>query len=134
MKKSGRSISKKGLQKKIEHLIRDYLIKTRNNGVCELGGCGKVATQADHCFSRLIRQIAFTPSNLTAVCAGHNRAKKLNPLVQIAVEKHVCMREGTREFKRLQRIRFANKPFPKWNDWTWLEGQLKKAEALHAKM
>ena len=124
-----KKISIKKLQKKIEHIVRDYLIKTRNDGKCEL--CLNKATEADHCFSRTVKQLFFNLSNLTAICRGcHVKKTHRVKAYDLEVYEFVKNREGVLVYDKIFWIAKAHVPFPDWSKRQWLENKLKWAEGL----
>jgi len=124
-----KKIKIKALQKKIEYTIRDFLIKTRNNGLCEI--CKNKATEADHCFSRQCKELMFELGNLTAICKScHLKKTHRVNAYDLIVYDHVWERGSGLEFESMRRVAERLRPFKDWSSRLWLEGKLKWAQKL----
>ena|SRR3990167_2947894 len=121
-----RKISIKGLQRKLEHLQRDYLIKKRG-GKCEMCA-SKENLIADHCFSRKVRQLFLDERNITILCNDICHFKKMYRInnMDARVLWHVRKREGERAFEEMWDIAGSHKPFPNWSKRWWLNEKLKE--------
>lgn len=125
-------ISVKGLQKKLEHLNRDYLKKIRGDK-CELCKENK-AVVADHCFSRKVRQLFFDRRNLTVLCGGchFKKTHRIN-CVDLQIYELVKSREGEPAFFEMFKVSRYHKPFPEFSKRWYLEEiqeQLKKITVI----
>src|SRR3990167_5164953 len=99
-----RKISIKGLQLKLEHRLRDWVIK-RDGGKCQV--CGSRSNLlADHCFSRQVRELFYRPENLTCLCSNCNFQKKMDGTKGITLKVYdiVLFREGNEKFMDMYRI------------------------------
>src|SRR3990167_1552036 len=118
--------SVKLLQKKLEHLQRDLLIKKRD-GKCEMCRSTKNLI-ADHCFSRKVRQLFLDERNITILCNHNCHFKKTHRInnMDARILQHVRCREGDDAFEEMWDIAGSHKPFPNWSKRWWLNEKLKE--------
>ena|SRR3990167_10307770 len=117
-----RKPSIKSFQKKLEHRLRELVIK-RDGGKCQV--CGSTENLiSDHCFSRQVRQLFYWPENLTCLCSNCNFLKKCDSTKGIALRIYdiVAAREGKSKFWEMRRIAMLHRPFPDFSKRWYLEG------------
>jgi len=112
----------KSFQRKLEHRLRDWVIK-RDGGKCQVCGARQNLV-ADHCFSRQVRQLFYWPENLTTLCSTDNFKKKLDGTKGIALKVYdiVQAREGESKFYEMYRIAQFHRAFPDFSKRYYLEG------------
>ncbi len=90
--------------------------------------------QVDHCISRQNKWLFIESKNGTVVCSTCNRAKGFKQKsIERAIDDIVKRREGEDWFKKMVEIDQKMSPNPGWQEFNWIEEQIKILEELKQK-
>ncbi len=133
----------KVLQVKAEKLMKE-IIALRDGNQCmvqkyypNIKIAHSEVYQADHCFSRTIKELFLDLANLTMICSTCNAAKGSNKIavskrdaITVAVHEIVKKREGEDTYNRLLEVASGMSVFKQWGQVWWLEEQIAILEEI----